>query len=239
MLSRLRARRALDQLIADWELYRAANEPGGREGPEGEKAFRELQARIAARVSALRANPVYGRAESTQQELDAMLTMLKRQQGRAGAPVQGAVDTFAESWQRHFIFLNQLRGACPQQADGRRRTAAPLPGEAAPRRMLPRWRLPRAGFVASVAFGGLLALVAWLAVSGTGLEREAASGRYTAASEGDAAVAVVRVANAASGALDWAGDVLSPVVEAYGSTVTVLLVAALVAALGYMGYTRR
>lgn len=229
------ARWRLRGLIQDWLAYRDVVrrllEGAGESGLESER-FLRLQARIASRLPLLTTALPGALAPEGQQHAAAITARLSLPAPEpAGESRAWGREAFEHEWQEHFIFLNKLKGVAlgPISPTARPHAARVSDGTTRGRlrRPIPGARL--VGFIVRVA---ILAVAVYLLGRAFGLRWDAA-GRFAPETPRGASGVIGNLWSGVQSVWSAAVGLLDPVVAAYGSTLTIALVAILVIAVAF------
>jgi hypothetical protein len=224
----------LQGLIRRWIEYRAAvldMVQAAQVPPAKEAALYELQARIASDLQLVAARL----GGDSRPEFSEIGALLKQHHSLGGGEARGAFqrEEFERAWHSAFIFLGQLKGMPAQKGrsrPGQRPAAVPTGLE---RRWLPRGLGLRL-WLRFVINLGVLILLLYIIGAGLGIKM-APDGRFSYVSPGSLGNVVQGSLGAFNGL--WVGF-FGTLATAYGVLATVLLLAALVAVVGYWVYRR-
>jgi hypothetical protein len=243
MFTSLMAHWKLRKLISGWTEYRdavlAPREPGAATAQQ-EAEFLALKARLAALLPLLVTACPAGSAMDSQNHSRAMTDLLNRYRNLdgAGTPVARDLEEFERRWHEHFLFLNKLKGmklGRERLPSARRPSGVPtgIPVRKMRRGLPGLWMVKFAfqlGVLAAILYG-----IAWV----FGVQRDAASGRFTVGQTHD-----IGEVGSAGGKLllsVWNGatSFFDPVMKSYGPESTIVLLGALLLAVGYWVFVRR
>jgi hypothetical protein len=236
MCARWRVRR----LIRHWEALRERVRgawDAGAIAPEQEREFLRLQARISAQLPWVEDAVPGDHAQAAHRHVEGITALLTRQRALVTGLPAAEREQFEREWHEHFLFLGELKGmrlAAPVSragagARGRRMSDRVPTGMPRYRRIGPR---PLGAALRFVVQLGFLLLLVYVLARGLGAGRGADGRLRLEAPESLGAFWQNLTAGAQSVWLGL-GALMQPVVQAYGLTLTLILIGVLVLAVVY------
>lgn len=235
MFDSWRAKKRIQKLIQSWQEYRqvvTAAHAGDRNAAGDEERFLQLKADIASQLQSLTAVLPPNAAVEANSHFAGITRLFQNQltlQSSADGP-EWNQEQFDRTWQDHYLYLNKLKSMRLERQKPRvdPKVAVPtgFPGMNRPRRRT--WRkLPRL-VVSGLIFMALIALIAW----GFGVRWEGGA-RFVVTNQaplGHFMDGLLVSLNTWWGHLE---SLFAPVVLAYGSVVSIVLVGVFLLSLGY------
>jgi hypothetical protein len=242
MLESIRHWWTLRRLTQEWIAFRSYVEhklgfPGVT--PTDEEGFLKLKARIASRIPRLAGDVPLAAATDTQKQFAEMTELLGRYRSlqAPSALADREREDFDRAWHQQFIFLNKLRGMRPARQPGAAVGKRPFVPTGTPSYRRRRFGFPGAGFI-RFAFRLLIFVVVVYVLGRTiGIRKDEVGhvGFQPPTSLQSAATNFIEGSRSVGGAV---GQILSPVVAAYGIEMTLILVGVLVLGVGYLVFVR-